>query len=115
VGAEARPTGEAAAAETTEARPKASLELGVLSRMASGRFWRTKLISFTHRFVLVNCANSALLVRQFGASKTTRPLLLPPHVRCAWHWPLRGGAAAAAGGGSPMISLCLPAQVGSST
>ena len=71
-----------AAAEPAEVRPKASLELGVLSRMAAGRFWRTKLISFTHRFVLVNCASRPLLVRQLGASKTARPLLLLPHVRC---------------------------------
>ena len=66
------------------------MELGVLSGMADGRFWRTKLISFTHRFVLINCANRALLVRQLGASKGTRPLLLLPNVRCAWHWPVRG-------------------------
>ena len=44
----------------------AAFELGVSSAMASGRYWRTRLVTFTHRFMLSNACGRALLLRQVG-------------------------------------------------
>ena len=80
----------------------AAFELGVSSAMASGRYWRTRLVTFTHRFMLSNACGRALLLRQVGggapsgggggAAAAAAPVLLLPGGRCAWHWPHHNAA-----------------------
>ncbi|KAL3930736.1 MAG: hypothetical protein SGPRY_001411 [Prymnesium sp.] len=51
-------------------------ELGVSSGMAAGLFWRTKIISICHRFMLNNRSGRDLALRQ--ACLPSSPALLLP-------------------------------------
>eukprot|EP00965_Chrysotila_dentata_P027982 930391-Pleurochrysis_carterae.AAC.1 len=74
-----------------------SYDLGVSSVMASGPFWRTKIISINHRWIVTNRCGRTLVLRQIGARQP--PVSLAHGALCAWHWPVRAA--------EQMLSLCV--------
>ena len=67
--------------------------------MTHRRYWRTKIVTLTHRWMVHNLCGKPLLLRQVGAR--VPPVALPHGGRCAWHWPMRVPTS------EQMLSLCL--------
>jgi len=63
--------------------PQRLFEFSVVEYAARNKFWRTKVITFTPRYILVNKLNKTLYINQ---SNTNSVYSLLPHERTPFHW-----------------------------
>jgi len=65
-----------------------SFQVSAYTTAAPDKFWRTKIVTFYPRFMLVNNINTTILYRQVGTSGANHPLRADDYV--PYHWTNKG-------------------------